>query len=298
VSRSKKYALITGASAGIGKALAVACAQQGRNVILVALPGALLEEAAREIQTQYSVKVQYYGIDLSSQGAALEIYQWCKQERLSVDLLINNAGMGAAGAFDEFDYRFYETMLQLNVMTLVLLTRLFLDDLKAQPKAGIINLGSAASFFDVPYKLVYSSSKSFIYSFSRALRQELRGSNIQVTVVCPGGVNTSPEVMQRTKEAGKFAEAMLLEPSFVAEKALSALAKGRAVSTPGFIGTVYRWASWIVPYNLQMRWLSAIFSKSKKNTPVKAVPEGLQAPNAALMPQPVEITNSQKQALN
>ncbi len=233
LSTKDVFTLITGASSGIGKALAEACARRGMNLALVALPGAELSETADYLRYTYHVKVYHLGVDLTQAEACEEVLEWINQHHLPVNMLINNAGIGCTGAFETFSSEFYFKQIQLNVVALTLLTRLMFSELKKHPKAYIFNVGSLSGFFSVPFKDVYAATKAFVISFSESLRHELQDTGIHVSVLCPGGVNSNAETAKRLKHHGWFAQASALTCEQVAEEAIEKLLQKESVVIPG-----------------------------------------------------------------
>ena len=138
--------------------------------------------------------VQFLEIDLTLGDAPETVFEFCQDRDLTINYLINNAGIGHQGRFEETGLDFYENMLQLNVVAVVKLSQLFVPVLKKLPKAHIVNVSSLAGFFPVPYKSVYGATKSFIVSFSQALREELKDTSVKVTCLCPCFVPTSKTV--------------------------------------------------------------------------------------------------------
>lgn len=263
------YTLITGASAGIGKALAVECARRGRNLVLVALPNDQLEELAKSLARQYKIKTEFFEIDLSQEESSLLLYKWCKKKGLRVDTLINNAGFGMGNYFESFSYEFYERMMHLNMITMVSLTRLFLSDMKNLPSATILNSGSLAGFHPAPYKTVYAATKSFVNMFSLALREELRHTNILICVVCPSAVPTNTEVKRRIPKNAYLARIAVLSAERVAEVTLNKMERGKHLIVPGFFNQLYFFIGNITPKRLRTRFLARLFKKyylsGKKN---------------------------------
>jgi short-subunit dehydrogenase len=155
------YTLITGSSSGIGKALAFECARRNMNLILVSRPSPRLAAAAEEVSAKYnSVDVKFLGIDLIETDAPQKVFDWCIQQGLKVNYLINNAGTVGTAPFDKCDPAYLDSIIMLNMRTLTLLTRLFLPELKKYPVSKILNVGSMSGFFPIPYKSVYSASKA------------------------------------------------------------------------------------------------------------------------------------------
>ncbi|AWF82792.1 hypothetical protein BTJ40_19320 [Microbulbifer sp. A4B17] len=186
-----KTVLITGASSGIGEAFAHECANKGANLILVARSQVGLAEVSKKIQEKYQVQVALIAMDLSVEGAAQELFQQTKDKELDVDILINNAGFGKWGRFEDFDLRTYKGMLQLNINTLTELCYLYLGGMKIKRSGGIINVASGAALMPVPYAGVYSASKSYVLNFSEALYNELEETGVTVTCLCPSGTKTN-----------------------------------------------------------------------------------------------------------
>jgi short-subunit dehydrogenase len=259
-TRFSGSALITGASKGIGRALAIECAKRGFNLALVSLPDSGLIPVVKYITKHYPVKVKFLEIDLSLPKAPMKIYQWTSQESINVQLLINNAGLGHLGSFSEYSYEFYEKIIRLNIESVVLLTKLFLPELKKHDKAYILNLGSLASFYPIPFKIVYAGSKSFIYSFSRALKSEMKKSPVNVSVLCPGPIITSPEVIERIKQGGFWGRSSSMRAQKMARIALNGLFKEKAVIIPGTINKCLRLVNNLIPVALKQKVLAKKFN--------------------------------------
>lgn len=265
MSENQYYTLVTGASNGIGKALAENCAARGMNVILVALPEPKLDEVCQALKEKYPDQdFHALGKDLMQKDAPREIYDWCKSNGFIVDKLMNNAGLGNSGAFETRSADFYYGQMQLNMVSLVMLTHHFLEDFKKLPKAYILNVASMAAFYDIPFKGIYSASKRFVYSHSRSLREELRDSNVSITVLCPAAVMTNPDVLKRDEQMGVIAKLTRLTPEYVAEHALNRLFKGKPTSIPGFFPRLYKGFGRIVPYSMKLRLLAGQFIKQTK----------------------------------
>src|SRR5688572_6786041 len=179
----QKYTLITGASAGLGRELAIAAAKRGFNILLVALPGTELAELARFLQDKYEVTVKYLEADLASLSAAKEVYLWCTQRGYEVDKLINNVGVGGSKPFENFSLSEMQAMIQLNIGVMASMTNVFMPMLRKQRKAHILNVSSTASFFNIPDKSVYAATKAFVNTLTTSLRNELHGTAISVSVL-------------------------------------------------------------------------------------------------------------------
>jgi uncharacterized protein len=259
------YTLITGASSGIGKALALECASKGMNVLLVALPGEELSTLERQIQERYKIKCHSFGVDLSVHCSSSAVYEWVKQHNYKVNILINNVGVGSKGSFEQLSPDFYYTQIHLNVMTTCIMTRLFINDLKANAPAHIMNVGSMGGFFMLPHKIVYSATKAFVYAFSQGLRMELAPSGITVSVLCPGGTDSNEKTTAINKDLKGLAKISILQPHEVAEKAIDKMLKGQARIIPGLINKLSYHISRIVPEFIHRMLITRAFSHVKKH---------------------------------
>lgn len=255
------FTLITGASAGIGRALTIEGAKKGWNMALVALPGEDLKEFSESLEKTYQIKTVFFEIDLTGEKAPQLVYEWCQDRDIQLNRLINNAGVGMGDHFVSLPLEFYEKMMLLNMVSLVSLTRLFLPELGKCPTAFILNSGSLAGFFPSPYKSVYAASKSFVNMFSLALKEELCQSSISVSVLCPGSVLTNDAVKRRVPKNGYFARAALVSPERVARIALNKMEKGKTLIIPGFVNKLYYFLGFVFPFKLKAKFLSKLFRK-------------------------------------
>lgn len=231
----KNYAMVTGAGQGIGFAFANELARRGHHLIMVSLPGEDLPSKASRLAGQYGVDVFYQEADLAREDSCNDLYDWVTENRFDVNILINNAGIGSSGLFEDFSTEFYQKQVSLNVIVPVLLTRLFLPDLRKRGKAYILNMGSMGAFFNMPNKEVYSASKAFILSFSRSLQSTLENTNIQVTVVNPGPVDSNPRLLEIHRNMKGIARKTVMKPEEIAQAGLDALFSGKNELVPGGI---------------------------------------------------------------
>ena len=259
------YTLITGAGAGIGRALAFECARKNMNLLLVALAGSELNNTVNEIQSAYNIDCHGLGIDLSKPESFCAVYKWVKENNFSVNILINNVGVGSKGDFEHTATIFYERQLQLNVHAATMLTHLFLPDLKANAPSHIMNISSMGGFYIMPGKTVYSASKAYIYYFSRSLRLELKQHNIIVSVLCPGGTDSNQNTIAINKELKGMAKRSILMPEEVAKKAIDEMLKGKARIIPGFVNKLSYHISRLIPEFIQQMIISNAFSHVEKH---------------------------------
>jgi short-subunit dehydrogenase len=245
------YALVTGASKGIGKAIAFELAAKGYHLLLVARSGDLLQQVKTEINSKHPVQIHHISVDLSNSQAAQQVLDWSRQLGMTVSVLVNNAGYGLSGRFDSLPLEQHLNMLQVNCTTLVQLTYLFLPQLKQQKEAHILNISSSAAYQAVPYLSLYAASKSLVLSFSRGLRFELRKTGVNVTCVCPGATDT--EFVNRAQigeKARKTAEKVNMTPEQVGKAAVSALFSRKAEVITGTINKLGGFLTWLLPKNV------------------------------------------------
>lgn len=257
--KNKNYTLITGASMGIGKAFAFECASRGMHLLLIALPEISLEETKKQVNERYLVEVITYGVDLTDPEAVQTLYNYCIVQKITINILINNVGMGAGGRFENISPRIYLNMINLNNQVLTLMVHYFLPMLKQHPSAFILNMSSMEATLPLPYKSVYTGTKSFVYAFSLALREELGYSNVKVSVLCPGPVLTNPEGLKRMNAHGRRAKMVMLMPEEVARIGMDNLLKGRGVIVPGKVNWAIVKIMKFLPTSLKMKILERLF---------------------------------------
>jgi short-subunit dehydrogenase len=232
---TNSYTLITGASDGFGKALAIECARRKMNLILVALPGPELYYLADFIERNFNVDVKAIEKDLTKENDCYDLHLQILDAGLKVNILINNAGIGNTQIFIETLPELFKQQIKLNVLATTLLTSLFIPDLKQNGPSYILNVGSLCSFFYLPQKQVYGATKSFIYFFSKSLRRELKRENISVSVVCPGGMNTNFRVSLINRNTNLLSRISILNPEQVAPIVIDKMIKGKEVIIPGIV---------------------------------------------------------------
>jgi uncharacterized protein len=242
------FALITGASKGIGKAIALQLAARKKDLLLVARSETQLQELCAEAGKNYGVTAHYLALDLSQNGAAKNVFDWCTQNNYDVDVLVNNAGYGLSGAFDKYSLEEHLNMMQLNMNVIIELTYYFLPVLKKQSKAYILNIASSAAYQAVPFLSLYAASKSFVLQFSRGLHLELEKSNISVTCVSPGATDTA--FVDRANVGTKaldLAKKVNMHPDAVAKIAVDSMYKGKTEVITGFLNKLGAALVWLLP---------------------------------------------------
>jgi short-subunit dehydrogenase len=221
------YALVTGASKGIGREIAILLAKKGYKLILIARSATELKQLTEELQNESL----YFAVDLSEPDAAKKVAEFC--DKLPVSVLVNNAGYGLWGNFEESGIEQQLNMLQVNINAVVELTHYLLPQLKQQP-SYILNVSSTAAYQAVPTLAVYAASKAFVLSFSRALRVELKGS-IAVSCLCPGPTDTGFAHRAGMDALADLAEKFNMQPAEVAKLGVEGLFNKKAEIIPGFL---------------------------------------------------------------
>lgn len=262
---STPYTIITGASEGLGKSFAIECAGRQMNLILVSLPSSGLTELAIFIRRNFKVSVITFEKDLSVSGACYELFPEIEKLGVATNMLINNAGMGNTGLFDEGSPEFYEKQIGLNVVATTVITHLFLKSLKGKMPSYILNVGSLASFFYLPKKQVYGATKSYIYYFSKSLKKELKSKGVFVSVLCPGGINTNLSVTLINKNSPWSTRMTIMNPEEVAAIAINGLLKGKEVIIPGRLCKLFLLLDKVLPSILKTFMTSRTMKKI--NTP-------------------------------
>lgn len=269
---NSNYCLITGASEGFGKALALECASRKMNLVLVALPGAELHYLAGFIKRNYEVDVVAIEKDLCVEQDCLDVYTEVAERQLPVNMLINNAGIGSTMLFTEGGISFYQKQIKLNALATTLLTHLFIDTLKKNGPSHILNVGSLCSFFFLAKKQVYGATKSFVYFFSKSLRRELKSEQVYVSVVCPGSMNTNASVIMVNRSCNWITRQSFMDPEEVAAISLDGLLKRKEVIIPGKVNQVFLFLNSLLPgflkrmlTNHQMKTLRSASTVEIKN---------------------------------
>lgn len=242
-----KTALITGASSGIGVALARQFAEQGWNLILVARRQANLEELSRELRKEYNCQSHTIAFDLTKDHAARSLYDEVKLQNLNVDCLVNNAGRGHYGSFPELDWQMEEDTIYLNVTVLTSLCKLFSKDMVSKGEGRILNIASIAGFMPGPNMAVYYATKAYVNSLSCALHAELKESGVTVTVSCPGPTESEFFDKAGTGELKAMEYIKRMSAEDVANQAYTATMKGQSMVVHGWLNQLMTEAPRVLP---------------------------------------------------
>ena len=231
-----EYALITGASKGIGKAIAFELAKKGYNLLLSGRNMFDLREVSDRIKHEYSIDIRYFGADLSEPTGAEKLFEWAIDQKVDIRILVNNAGSGKVGKFISYSTEEYQKMIQLNCQSALKLCHLFYPVLVGKGPSYILNIASTSAYQSVPYLSVYSATKSFLLSFSRALNQEWKKRGLSVTAASPGPTTTHfNENANVSEKADKAAKRFSMTAEEVAKSAVKAMFQKKPEKIIGLI---------------------------------------------------------------
>lgn len=263
----KKVALITGASSGIGRALAHEFATHGFNLILVSKNEEHLMAAGADLRNRhgtFGVDVVTIVKDLTKSNACRELYDEVKRLNLDVDVLINDAGVAKRGDFADLPLEDIIEIPVLNTIALTILTRLFLEDMKKRNSGCILNLGSIAGYQPGPLLAVYHASKAYVNTFTEALAEELQDTGITVTCLCPGPTDTHFFERAEMEDANVVKSGLLMDPSEVAEAAYEGLVRKERIVIPGAMNKVMTFTRRLIPIELQAKINKKFYEQSEE----------------------------------
>ena len=249
--------LITGASAGIGLELARLFAQDHSNLVLVARNAERLHEVSQDLQYEFGIVAKGFPIDLANPSAPQFVFDQLMREGITVDVLVNNAGYGKLGAFAALSTEENLGQIALNVTALTHLTKLFLDPMLQRKSGKILNVASTAGFQPGPLMAVYYATKAYVISFSEALANELKGTGVTVTCLCPGATDTEFQKRAGTEGTRLFRALRPMHAKTVARDGYRALMKGKPLVISGF-------RNWLLAESLRVSPRRAVTAVSRK----------------------------------
>jgi uncharacterized protein len=255
-----KWALVTGASAGIGVALANELAAGGAHLVLTARRRDRLEELARNLNQQHGIQTAVFGTDLAKREAPEKIYEFTTQQGLEIDLLINNAGFGQYGELTQVPAQRLLDMVQVNCTAVLHLTRLYLGDMVARRRGDVLILASTASFQAVPFISTYAATKAFDLLFAEGLAEEMKPHGIRVCALCPGSTESEFHAIARQE---KFTSKHQETAEKVARTGLQALAAGRSYVISGVGNYLGAQSQRMVPRRMVTRIAASMFRPDK-----------------------------------
>ena len=263
---ANKWALVTGASSGIGLAIAEKLANEGANLVLVALPDSGLKQISKQMKMKYKVKVHPIETDLSLEESTYSIWNQCRILGAEINIMINNAGIGSYKFFDQSTLTEILHLMKVNNESLVLLTHQFISQLRNNSTYYLLNVASMASFSPVPCKSVYSATKSFVFSFTKSLKMEYHKKELMICCLLPGSTQTSL-VAQRNIATTPFHSKFFIQSAAqVAQVAIEKMHKGQFKIIPGFHNRVIYYFWKICPPVIFQTLLKTVFLKKRVET--------------------------------
>jgi uncharacterized protein len=244
-------AMITGASEGLGKSLALECAKRNMDLFLVSLPDSGLPSLCNFIEQNFHVAVKFYEVDLTIESNCKDVCNFVINNALPINILINNAGVGGNFHFEKQDFHLFSKMIHLNILATTLITHEMIPVMSKMENAHILNVSSMAIFFDAPFKQVYGATKSFTYYFSKSLSFELKSKNISVSVVCPGGINSNPRMTRANNKCNMLTKFSVMSPELVAKQAIEGMLNHKKVIIPGRVVNLYFALTKLLPGRLK-----------------------------------------------
>jgi short-subunit dehydrogenase len=254
---------VTGASSGIGDQLARQLAARGNDLVLVARDEGRLDALAKELADTHGATAQVLPADLTDPAQLARVEDRCRDTAAPVDVLVNNAGFGSFGPFHTLDVDTETREINLNVTALVRLTHAAAAAMVPRGRGGILNVSSLAGFQPGPMNAVYGATKAFVTSFTEAVHEELKGTGVSVTVLCPGFTRTGFQAAADVP-AGDVPGFMWQEADAVAIAGLDALAKNRAIAIPGNMNKVLGNFSSVTPHAITRRLGAAVIKRASK----------------------------------
>jgi uncharacterized protein len=257
-----RTALITGASGGIGMELAREFAKDKVNLILVARSEGKLKALGAALQEKFGITVQILAKDLSNYHTAKDIFDWCTQNNKQVDYLVNNAGFGDFGFFVESDWAKQEQMINLNITSLTYLTRLFLPGMVQRKFGKVLNVASTAAFQPGPTMSVYYATKAFVLHFSEAIANELEGTGVTVTALCPGATESGFQTAAAMEESKLVKGKKLPTAAEVAHYGYNAMNSGKKVAIHGTMNYLLANSIRFTPRNMVLKIVRSMQNKT------------------------------------
>jgi short-subunit dehydrogenase len=262
------YALVTGASCGLGKSFAIELAKRGKNVLLVSRPNEGLAGLCERIRADYGVDAHYFEANLANLKELFALTDWANT-KFNVNILINNAGIGGACKFETTSMKFIDELINVNIRAMSLLTHQFLPKMRANGKCYILNVASMAAFSPIGYKSIYPASKSFIYNFSLGLAEELKADNVSVSVVNPGPMRTNKSVTARIESHGLLTRAGVVPTDIMAKVALVKMFKGKRSIIVGRINYIMYLFLSLLPLTIKLPMLTQAMKKEVQISPIQ-----------------------------
>lgn len=263
IPASEKWALVTGASSGLGVDFAKVLAAKRYNIILVARREERLNEVREQLERDYGMKAVVIPMDLAVEDAPNRLYNEINNRKLQVEVLVNNAGYGLYGTFVEIDRERELEMLKLDILTVTHLTKLFLRDMVDRDSGYILQLASVGAYLPSPQYATYSAAKSYVLHFGEALNYELRNTNVSCTVLSPG--ITATEFLKVSGQTPSlYQRLMVMDSDKVARIGINAMLNGKSSVVPGFLNKLSIWSIRFMPRTLSAAMANLLMEVGQK----------------------------------
>jgi short-subunit dehydrogenase len=253
-------ALVTGASSGIGYEISKLLAEKGHDLVLVARREKRLQQLADYLEREYMIEVTVYSADLSRPNTAQEIHAFLDDKNIPVDILVNNAGAASMGAFTSTDTETELKTIQLNAVAVTHMTKLFCTDMVKRGFGKVLNIASVSAFMPGPYTAVYNATKTYVLAFSEALKTELAGTGVSVTVCCPGPTTSEFHTVAGTIDINALKYIPMSGSAQVARAAVKAMEKRKTIEIPGIFNKLSAFVPRLLPRFI-MVWIVKLIMK-------------------------------------
>ena len=262
-TKNNTYALITGATGGLGRAFVFALAKKGYDLILTGRSEEKLLALKEEVLQEYAVQIHTISADLSNENARFVLMQEIEKKDLRISMLVNVAGADVQKAFTQYSQEKLIFQCRVNFETAVALCR-FAIERKAE-RLEIINISSVSGIYPMPYFAIYSATKGALTSFSVSLREEMKGQNVSVTAILPGAMPTRADIKEQIKGQGLWGKLAAKSPEWVAEYSIKAVRKNKRKKIPGFWNKVMRVSTAWLPTAWRLKFIARRWSKISKD---------------------------------
>ncbi|HBC80268.1 MAG TPA: hypothetical protein DEO60_02065 [Bacteroidales bacterium] len=258
------FAVVTGASMGIGLSIAKELAARRYNLVMSSLPGQCLPVLCNEIESAYMVRALPFECDLTSENGPESLFEFVQSKKVKVNILVNNAGIGYEGPVEGYTCKQIDNMLMLNVRAMTHLTVFFTSLLKENGQSYLLNISSFGAYTPTAYKSIYLATKSFVFYFTRALESEFTGTNVKTCVAVPSAVRTNKNTLGRIERNGWFSQKSALNPGEAAAEIVTGMFKGKNVIVPGKLSRLFFNVAQFVPEGIILRLTRQIFKNYRQ----------------------------------
>lgn len=249
--KNLRYTLITGASMGIGYELAKLFAKDKRNLILISRNILKLQDVKNEL-SKFNVDIKILALDLKNSEDIQDLFNYIEANKLNINILINNAGIGTFGDFNNIEWKSEEALIDINIKALTKLTKYFLPKVVKEKEGGILNVASTAAFCSGPRMATYYASKAYVLNLTEAIYEEYKAAGIKISCLCPGPVKTSFQDKAGIKKS-KSAKKYLMDAEEVAKICYKDFYKGKVIIIPGFKNKLLVMGNKLIPRSISRK---------------------------------------------